>query len=409
MTMEASSPGKSATSAEHIPFLDYLRGIAILSVFLFHCIAPNLVNGELELPWHGLVRDFRVEPWFLALFPFTLGWIGVPIFFVVSGFCIHLSHARSRAKGWDVYVLRRFFRIYPPYLLALLFFALVFPWTKLDFSTAVRHAHSQFLFSVSSLGSHLALLHNFHGGVAWTINPTFWSIAVEVQLYALYPILVFMAGRMGWYRALGVTLAFELVMRAILTIAGHHLHDNAFIGLNPLTYWFSWSIGAALAEAHIQNQPIPFAKPSLLFFPMLMLFCYMLHPLYHFCFTLASLSTAYFMSHWLRHPGKIPFTSARGAIFYNQLRIAGLTSYSLYLIHAPLLALIYNIMSAHVPELPRPALFAICVASYYLILIPGYAMYRYIEQPSIACGKWIIAQRRKAAAKATPFVTAAES
>src|SRR6202044_3308849 len=108
-----------------------------------------------------------------------------------------------------------------------LFFALIFPWTRLDFSTSVRHAHSQFLFSASSLGSHLALLHNFHGGVAWTINPTFWSIAVEVQLYVLYPILVFMAGRVGWARALGVTFIIEFFMRIICTVT--HYQDAAFL------------------------------------------------------------------------------------------------------------------------------------------------------------------------------------
>ncbi len=407
MNVEASSPGKSAKSAEHIPFLDYLRGIAILSVFLYHCIAPNLANGELQLEWNGWLRDLRVPPSTLAMIPFMFGWIGVPIFFVVSGFCIHLSHAKSRAKGWDVYLIRRFFRIYPPYLLALLFFALVFPWTKLDFTTTLRHAHSQFLFSLSSLVSHVALLHNFHGGVAWTINPTFWSIAVEVQLYALYPVLIFMANRWGWRRALMVTLVIELALRAFSSAT--HIRD-AWLYLNPLFYWFSWSVGAALAEAHVKHEPIPFARPSLLFFPLLMLVCYMIHPLATFCFTLASLSTAYFMAHWLRHPEEIPFTSARGAIFYNQLRLAGLTSYSLYLIHAPLLALVYNFVSVRVPGLPHLALFAICVASYYLILGLGYAMYCWIEQPSIACGKWIIAQRRrKAAASPASLAAATES
>jgi len=106
----------------HLPFLDGIRGIAILGVFFFHSLHATF--GFDNLKWNGIYRDFNVLDSFLALYPFTYGGAGVAIFFVVSGFCIHLRHQRSKDGDWLSFANRRFFRIYPPYLLALLFFSL---------------------------------------------------------------------------------------------------------------------------------------------------------------------------------------------------------------------------------------------------------------------------------------------
>ena len=114
-----------------IDFLDPIRGIAILLVFVFHSLGTAF--GRDELPWGPWFRDFNVPGSFLLLLPATFGWVGVAIFFVVSGFCIHLSY--SRLPQWSLFLQRRFFRIYPPYLVALLFFALAFPITRLHFAS----------------------------------------------------------------------------------------------------------------------------------------------------------------------------------------------------------------------------------------------------------------------------------
>src|SRR6266704_2118684 len=132
---------------KHIDFLDHFRGIAAVAVFLFHSLGTAC--GRNQLPWANWIADFDVSRTFLVLLPFSLGWSGVAIFFVVSGFCIHLNFRRK--PDWRDFTLRRFFRIYPPYLFAVLFFSLLIPWSRVGFD----------LLGVSQLWTHLALVHNF--------------------------------------------------------------------------------------------------------------------------------------------------------------------------------------------------------------------------------------------------------
>src|SRR3954468_23573177 len=156
---------------QHVPFLDSLRAIAILSVFCFHLLDVGF--GGDQLPWGVWFRDFSLSKEFLFLLPLTFGWAGVAIFFVVSGFCIHLSYLRHASDDWRAFFVRRFFRIYPPYFVALIVFAVLFPLSRLPFDTA---------FDWIQLASHVLLVHNFDEDTFLGINGAFWTIAIEVQL-----------------------------------------------------------------------------------------------------------------------------------------------------------------------------------------------------------------------------------
>ena len=118
--------GRSPVSANHLEIIDLLRGVAILAVFLFHCLGASF--GFSQLPWNGLFPGLKVSATFFALLPCSYGWAGVALFFVISGFCIHLSHIRSGEKGFGRFFVRRFFRIYPAYLVCVLAFFFIPPW-----------------------------------------------------------------------------------------------------------------------------------------------------------------------------------------------------------------------------------------------------------------------------------------
>src|SRR5215469_5032900 len=105
-------------SNRHVEILDYVRALAILLVLSFHALGSAF---EYEaLPWNGWIRDFSVPLSYIFLLPFSFGGVGVALFFVVSGFCIHLSFQRQ-GRDWRSFWIRRFFRIYPAYLAAMAF------------------------------------------------------------------------------------------------------------------------------------------------------------------------------------------------------------------------------------------------------------------------------------------------
>ena len=86
----------------YLPQIDALRAIAALSVLFFHFYTDIFLHAELE-PLK-VVSDLWAHGgfWRWIAAPSLLGYAGVPLFFVISGFCIHHSylHARGRFLIW---------------------------------------------------------------------------------------------------------------------------------------------------------------------------------------------------------------------------------------------------------------------------------------------------------------------
>lgn len=232
----------------HLPYLDGIRGIAILSVFLFHSLGASF--GFDKLQWNGIFRDFDVSRSFLVLYVFTYGWAGVAIFFVVSGFCIHMSYERSKDKSWSLFAKKRFIRIYPPYFLALLLFSFVWPWGRIELDN---------LLGFAQFAAHALAIHNYDHRAFFGINPSFWSIAVEIQLYAIYPLLVLFKNSFGWMRTLLIAGFTEICTSLYSSINGLQSDSPLpplplYITASPFAYWLSWSLGAYLCHRYLTSK-----------------------------------------------------------------------------------------------------------------------------------------------------------
>lgn len=363
-----------APSADHLSFLDRLRGIAILLVLTTHALQPAF--GRKGLEWAGWWRDFgQVPKSFLPMLPLTFGWIGVAMFFVVSGFCIHLSHRRSREAGFKVFFIRRFFRIYPPYLLALLFFALVFPATRFDGVAG----------NVWQGVTHLLLLHNFSQDWIVGINGSFWSIAPEFQLYVLYPVLMGVALKWGWKGALWLAALVEIPMRVAVGLSGS---EHCTASVLPLFFWLSWGIGAKIADDWLEKRPIFLMSVPAWGFPAATLVSLFFKPLFVFGFLFAALATARWIAALLSAPAE---PGVRPSLAGDVVRRIGVVSYSVYLINEPLLNVIPDVLRWAFPHVYFHPLkiYAIALGWCGAICLVAGLLYRWVELPSIAWGKRI--------------------
>jgi peptidoglycan/LPS O-acetylase OafA/YrhL len=184
-------------SEKHIDSLDGLRGIAILLVFLYHYLPRNLHN---PLSW-------------LA----SVGWTGVDLFFVLSGFLITgiLYDTRHATNFFKVFYARRALRILPAYFLAVGFVLLVAALLK---TPASWKAVPFYVF-----GSNLMIpLRDGTPNFTPYLNcDHFWSLALEEQFYFLWPVVVFLVlRRRTLMQICGAGILGALLFRIVLTRLG---------------------------------------------------------------------------------------------------------------------------------------------------------------------------------------------
>jgi len=372
LSPQTQSPAAVSRTEEHLGLIDYVRTVAILLVLGFHLLIESFGHREL-MEARLNFTDGNLSHLFLALMPFSYGFIGVSIFFFVSGFCIHLSHARSKRQEYKVFFVRRFFRIYPPYFLALCFFAFAFPYTKLQSFSPIN---------IAQVVSHVLLVHNLDPRSFYGINGAFWSIGVEVQLYAIYPLLLLLVRRLGWNKALFITAAIEMSIRGASGLP-------SWISCSPFCAWFSWSIGAKLADDYLNGRPLILAKCPLWLWPLLSVVTYFHQPLFAYNFPCVALSTATFVAYFMSRPAvRTPLPR----MVSNALRQIGVISYSVYLLHGPLLAFLpHKIRAAFPAHQFSPLEIGFCLLFFCgFILCISQLFYRFVELPGIALGKWVL-------------------
>jgi peptidoglycan/LPS O-acetylase OafA/YrhL len=357
----------------HLPYLDGLRGVAIVSVFLFHALGAAFTFDK--LPWNGNIRDFDNEYSFIALYPFTLGHLGVSIFFVISGYCIHLSHSKSNNNDWLQFFNRRFFRIYPTYLFAILIFVLL----------SYQESFMRPMKLMEQVLANVLAIQNFWEHLKFGINPSFWSIAVEIQLYLLYPLVLFIVKRFGWNHALLIIGSIEILLRTLPFLLSKL--DAApipfFIRSSPFSYWGSWALGAYLAENHLHGMTSRFKSLRFDLFLFLTVISHQFKPTSSLTFPLCAITTVIVMERF--HAGKWRIGKA-GAwpVLWTHLSKVGVVSYSFYLFHQPILLWTGRQLHYHQPAL---VIMMILLMLYPLILVVSHWGYRYLEQPSIAAGR----------------------
>jgi peptidoglycan/LPS O-acetylase OafA/YrhL len=218
--------------------IDAFRGLAALVVVLSHTASDGSFLEFSSSPrWLGLSLDRAL----------SFGRVGVTLFFIISGFCIHLRWARtvSQAQIPQIRFLpfwkQRFFRLYPPFLAALAIYLIAQTWNG-----SIRWD----AFDFYNLISHLLLLHNFDERTIFNIDGVFWTLAIEEQLYLAYFVLLYLRSRWGWKRTIslcfGARVGWFALSFAVNKVGnGYRLpHEGG-----ALANWFVWALGAIAIEA----------------------------------------------------------------------------------------------------------------------------------------------------------------
>jgi peptidoglycan/LPS O-acetylase OafA/YrhL len=200
-------------SSRRVPALDGLRALAIIGVLFCH------VNNKWDFPAQGSVN----EPVSIL---FGWGWVGVHLFFVLSGYLITgiLYDAKGETGYFRNFYARRALRIMPLYFGYLLFALLILPLAL----TALPPRAVAFLQTpVVTRGDVVSLLCYFANfQIAFTnrylgIFHPFWSLAVEEHFYLLWPLAVWSLSRRSLMRlCLGWTAASICLRAVIICVSG---------------------------------------------------------------------------------------------------------------------------------------------------------------------------------------------
>jgi len=229
--------------------IDALRGIAAFLVVVFHVFAAGKV-------FEDRLSIGNLSGWnYLYFFP-AYGYVGVYLFFVISGFCIHLRWAKTKASDdkrkpkidFIAFWKRRWIRLYPAYIAAMILYL----WWEYHQGMLVFNG----FFAWDTI-SHLLMIHNFDNRTAYSMNGVFWTLAIEEQLYLLYFLLLFLRERWGWTVTLTLTFASRFLWLGVSLFVTKVIGFELPFTEGALANWWIWALGAIAIENYYKVIEFP--------------------------------------------------------------------------------------------------------------------------------------------------------
>lgn len=307
--------------------IDILRGIASLMVAWFH-MTNTYEMGIVRLSGHYM-------------------WLGLEIFFVLSGFIIPYAMYRSNyilRKDYGTFLLKRIIRIEPPYIIAmlstlgLLYLSALMPGfqgTFPDITLTQTFLHFGYLNAIF--------------GYSW-FNPVFWTLAIEFQFYLLisiiFPLLIFKK-----------VLVRDLVLLILCTLP-FLINKDIFV----FHFLCLFVIGILTFQYLVKIISI---KKYFILLIIVGLFCYLSLGI---LITVVALMTSL----------SIIFLKIKE---FKILSFLGTISYSLYLVHIPVGGRVINIGKRFLST--ELEFFILSIIAIITSIVFAYYFYKYIEQPAM--------------------------
>jgi len=373
---------KSAAPSAHanrFTRIDVLRGTAALTIVIYHLVGARI---GWHFPWRedGLA-NLSSSGWnILPLTLISLGWSSVPLFFALSGFCIHSSFLRQHSFDSGVFFWRRFWRIYPAFLVSIGVFCFWPIWhlgNEASPLTLLQHVTTAFTLAPSSFWSQ--------------INPSLWSVAVEWQCYLLYPVFLWLRSRHGIAKAAFGWFVFALIGKlSSSALVGWPDHAINFWSCASFFSFGDWALGALVAEdLATKKARVLYTRKAGIAVLTVFTLSILSRPTMAISFSLASLVGALVIRHYASRAN--PINRVEGA-----LAAVGLVSYSLYLWHQPLLGPFEKLgrelcagLPLHAARLGTYLVMGVCLAFVTL------ASYQLLERPGIKLSSRLRSKQKK--------------
>jgi peptidoglycan/LPS O-acetylase OafA/YrhL len=281
--------------------------------------------------------------------PFWHGHLAVAAFIVISGFCLQFGlyqRGDGRVYGLGKFFKRRALRILPAYYACLLLSIGVCYWVTWPnreappFDQYVK-ASSGVPVTTDSLVAHLLLIHNWSSDWMFRINGVLWSIAIEAQLYFLFPWLILLMQKKSPLALLagvgipavalalmvtgaGKSYTWFAILFAVGMLSAHFVYrPHKKLGMSPITatiLGLAGVIGTIWINSYYTSQGIRLSTVSIMASDLTF-----------------GLSTAAFIYAATASPGSL----LDRTFSIRSLVNIGVFSYSLYLLHHPIIQILY--------------------------------------------------------------------
>ncbi|MDX8049287.1 acyltransferase [Lentzea sp. BCCO 10_0798] len=358
------------------PALDGLRAFAAVIVVVFHF-------GGAEWKWLS-------------------GWVGVYLFFVLSGFLITTLLLREQDLKGRIslknFYIRRVFRIMPPYFV-IFAFIMAFFYLRGDFFT-IRYPET--------LKYYLPFMNEFlPAGMAGAPNDYFsgsWTLGIEQKFYLVWPALMVVAGVAAARRRVYIAVGAMAVLVALIPLTGGWYTSYSMSALyTSSVHYVVLLVGALLAIIMNSKRLYAFVQPLThpLIAPLAMIAFAVLHvnmeTLWHSTSNAVVLLLGYAVLTAMLIVSLMNRNPVTWVLSTAPARFVGDRSYSLYLFQG-----IAGFMVAGM--LPRFAVYGTLTAVVVTLvsLLLADVVYRWVEHPAIELGRRIIARRSQKSAPVNP-------
>ena len=345
-------------AASRLGFLDALRGIAAAWVVMYHVTA--IPKPILAVP--------QWASWISA------GASGVVLFFVVSAFSLCYT-TRFHGPGAVPFYIRRFFRIAPLFYAMLVFSA--WPNPVIDGT-----AHSW-----PEIALNVVFAYNFFPSQQWGLVLASWTIGVEMIFYLVFPLVLRQASDI--WRALALALAALLLGRAILAVLPYLVTDvQSYWTLTVFRHLPVFLLGVVayllrlmlIERRNASRIGVVLTLGAVVVFGAIVDYrTALLDPYYWQAIAFSMLLVGLSLY-------AVPLLVNRLTTFLGRI------SYSLYLLHSPLVMFLRPAYRAvYEWTLPNTPKLLICLALTFALVVPlAYCTYRFIERPGIRLGNRLI-------------------